>query len=268
MRVLESMTTAGKIAEKGARRTKRVMEGVAKGLTAKRTERATIFAKIFGPDQDKPKRVSGEEMRKKLSGMRDLTEFTEQVVKSVEPLDGAPQVQQALVERMSTGVSFLMEKMPSNPNAGTQLMGLEDDWEPSDQEKAEFELYVRAVNDPMEAVENVARGMVTAEEVEALQAVYPGIYSKLQETIVDAIVENGADIPYDRRIMLGTLFDVPTDPALEGKFLLELQSNYAADKGGRPAQGQAVGEAPKRKLDLNPNSHQTMAGNITNRDTK
>jgi hypothetical protein len=96
---------------------------------------------------------------------------------------------------------------------------------------ASFERYLEAVVDPIAALERVSAGRLTAETAEAIRVVYPAIYADIQSRIVDelaAAADEGREIPYERRINLGMLFQTPTDPSLQASVGTEIQNSIGA----------------------------------------
>jgi hypothetical protein len=76
---------------------------------------------------------------------------------------------------------------------------------------------VRAVQDPAGVVDDLARGRVTTEQVETLQAVYPGIYRELQQKAQQSLLEHaqaGHPLPFQQRVALGVLLGIDSDPSL------------------------------------------------------
>ena len=50
---------------------------------------------------------------------------------------------------------------------------------------------------------------------EALKIVYPGVYGKLQNSILDQLSKDNGNVSYDRRIQLGIILGQATHPSLE-----------------------------------------------------
>lgn len=167
-------------------------------------------------------------------------------------LESAPETATMMNAGLVNAAEFLKSKLPMDPFLSTGLPEEMSDWEPSDLELAQFERYVDAVQNPSLVLDKTIEGSVTPEEIETLQAVYPNIYSRLQETAMSAIVEHGKNIPYERKVMLGVLLDIPTDYSLTPGFINAMQSGYQAegqDPGGRPqGTGKAPDLAPKEDL--------------------
>lgn len=148
----------------------------------------------------------------------------------------APETAQVVAERLSKAVSFLSQKMPKDFRPVPSL-GSAREYEPTSMELAKFERYVQAVDRPMSVLEDLERGTLTREHVEALEAVYPRLLTEIRLKIMDKLGA-GASVPYNRRIQMGLLLGIPTDSSLDAKTVLALQQNFGAQGEGGQAEAQ------------------------------
>jgi hypothetical protein len=144
----------------------------------------------------------------------------------------APMTASAMTQTITTAISFLKEKLPTDPTIGSSLFPR--NWEPSTIELSKFERYLAAVENPMSVVEDLESGSMTREGVEALQVVYPDIYSRLQEKAIEHISKT-PDLPYNKRIQIGILLDVPADASLIGQNIAGLQQTFADEQQQKTA---------------------------------
>ncbi len=144
----------------------------------------------------------------------------------------APQSAGRVSSTALTGVQFLSEKMPVDPSP--PLFGKRD-YVPSDLDLAKFERYVQAVADPLSTLEDLEQGTLTREQVEALQAVYPKLYAQIQETVMAKLVSDDGDVPYERRLTLGILLQIPTDKSLDPAYMRSMQANFGAEPVDEPS---------------------------------
>ena len=73
-----------------------------------------------------------------------------------------------------------------------------------------------------------------------LEAMYPALYRQIQDGVISYIAETGiTDVPYAKRLQLGILFNMPTDPSLmpeqmvayyEASLVLEEQEQQQAQQ--------------------------------------
>jgi hypothetical protein len=111
-------------------------------------------------------------------------------------------------------------------------------------ELRKFARYVDAVEGGPEVIaERVSTGQLTPEDAETLREVYPETYREIQEGLVDRL-STVRRMPYAKRLMLGVLFDVPTDDSLNPEFIAGMQSRFPAEEGtegGMQAPGSKLG---------------------------
>lgn len=139
----------------------------------------------------------------------------------------APEIGAYASTTATRAINFLFDKMPKDPN-GTALMPFDRPYEPSSMELAKFERYVQAVENPMSVLDEAQNGTLTQEHVEALKAVYPVIYGEIRSKVYDEIATHGKEfkVPYNRKIQLGTLLDLPLDTSLNPTFIAAMQNSF------------------------------------------
>lgn len=137
----------------------------------------------------------------------------------------SPEVGMVLQQKLTTAVNFLNSKLPK-PAISAGMFQRE--WQPSSMELAKFERYVQIVEQPLTALDELKKGTLTREHVEALQAVYPEIYKEIQLQVMDKITEGKVKLPYAKKLQIGILLNVPADSSLQPETLLQLQQNLAA----------------------------------------
>ena len=105
---------------------------------------------------------------------------------------------------------------------------------PSGLELSKFERYVAAVQNPKQVLENFSEGRMSREEGEAIKNVYPNLWSSMQEKAINYVGANPS-LPYGKKLQLGILLGVQTDPSLAPQNIIGLQSNFASQQP-QPAQ--------------------------------
>lgn len=156
----------------------------------------------------------------------------------------APNTQQAMAATVANGLAYLNTKAPTTLPTNILQPGLAKP-HLSDSDKATFLQYVEGTWNPLSVLQDLNAGHVSPEKVEALKAVHPKLFEDLQVKIlaeVSDMTAQGKELPYQQRLLLGQVFQIPTDPSLEPQNLKALQATYAgagpngnAPKGpGRP----------------------------------
>lgn len=156
--------------------------------------------------------------------------------------DSAPKISTAAAAAALRVTSFLADKMPPAMRDPNELFPGDEPPLVSDTERETWARYVKASQDPASVLDHLARGDVTPEEVEALKACYPKLYAETQAKVQAATIQAagaGKPLPYEKRIALGTLFEVPTDPTLAPGVMLAVAQARKRRGGGGGATGPA-----------------------------
>lgn len=165
----------------------------------------------------------------------------------------APNITAAATQTAIRGVQFLASKLPKPTADASVNIFAKREFEPSDMQLAKFERYVEAVENPMSAVEDLKSGTLTREAAEAIKVVYPQIFAKLQENVINELQSSAEPVPYNKRLQLGVLLDIPTDVSLEPQNIAGLQSNLQPpeEQGPTPARADNVNFAEREETKQN-----------------
>jgi hypothetical protein len=137
--------------------------------------------------------------------------------------------------------SFLNSKLPVDPTSQGMFSPIKDT-PVSDWEMAKFIRYARAVNRPDAVLDAIADGTVTHEEVEALRAVFPKMYSEVRDQIMEDLLDLSKPPPYDSRVEIGLLFELPTDESIDPTFMVRQQSVTKTTTTEQGGQSQSVSQ--------------------------
>lgn len=135
----------------------------------------------------------------------------------------APQVTQEVHNTLIRSANFLDAKIPKDPNP---RLIFAKEYVPSSLEVAKFERYVQAVEHPMTVLQDIESGTLTREHVEALASVYPALYEHIRQEVLEQATAPTSTMTYAKKLQLGILLDIPTDPSLEGRNIAGLQVNF------------------------------------------
>lgn len=140
----------------------------------------------------------------------------------------APSVAQEVQQKRMAAIGFLLDKAPKDPTAGLTMNPLANHWEPSSADLSKWSRYVRAVQDPLSVVRDLAAGHVTQESIDAMRTVYPKLYQQSVVGIATAMSEVKHTLPYATRLNVGAFIGAPTDPSMTVAFA------QAMAKAGQP----------------------------------
>ncbi len=97
----------------------------------------------------------------------------------------------------------------------------------TEHEQRAFLRAAETIDDPLRVLDEARRGTLTADHTKALRAVYPGLHAQLTQTIVEEIADRGEALPYESRLTVSLLLDVPTDPSLTPGYIAAAQATHA-----------------------------------------
>jgi hypothetical protein len=174
-------------------------------------------------------------------------------------LEDSPGIATAAAAAAQRGVEFLHSKLPKRPVASISP-ALDRPWRPSDLELARFERYADAVNNPATVIEQMQRGTLTKEAVEAIGAVYPKLHEDIRSRFMEQMVEAKTRLDFRRRAQLENLFGQSLGDTNSGARFAMLQSSHAqaqaADAAAQRHQA-ASGKAPNIAQGLSTTAQRT-----------
>lgn len=100
---------------------------------------------------------------------------------------------------------------------------------------ARFAKRIEAVKDPVGSMtRGLERGDISREQVEAVKAVYPKLYAVMQGRLMEEVAKLPNALPYQTRVTLSVLFDVPLDASMRPEIIRGLQAAYTpSEKAGK-----------------------------------
>lgn len=179
-----------------------------------------------------------EKIKAKIDEVQDHVQSPERLVDVLhnatkDGADAAPKTMAAVQAATLKGLQFLQSKIPPTPQA-TPFEKPRDI--PSDQ-LATFARYYTAVHNPMSVLQDLKRGVVHPEAIGALQAVYPNLYSKMQQEAIEQVgtVKDKGTIPFQTRLTLSKFMGQPLDSLLTPQAIQSAQVAFTMPDQGKPA---------------------------------
>lgn len=221
--------TASKTYSKNARPAS-VSVLVHSGLAQKRAEGQK-------PEAPKTKAQAFTNLKTNLASLQaDPKILLDHVARATAPISStAPETATAMGEGLTRGVQFLASKVPKDPSEGL-YMGRKHEYQPSSMELAKFERYLQVVEQPTSVLDDLKNGTLTREHVEALEAVYPNMYNRFRTEVLTQVRED-SNMSYGKRVQLGLLLGIPTDPSMTPLSVLQLQQGFATEAQAAQEQG-------------------------------
>lgn len=164
----------------------------------------------------------------------------------------APMAAQTIDQRHQQIVQYLQSKLPQDPLKETSVMFNKSSFVPSDQQLASFNRTVNAVNNPVHALADIANGGGSQESVDVLKTIYPNVLQQVHDAVLDNLIKDPKQLPYQQRLSLSSLFGVPTDYSLQPQVVQRMQQTFA---NAQQPQGRPQGSPSKSrtvKIDVQP----------------
>jgi hypothetical protein len=171
-----------------------------------------------------------------------------------------PQFAGSLAAGMTRAALFLESKLPPSYRAAAPGAPGRSTRPVADHDIAKFARYWSAVHDPVSVVQDMALGLVSSEQIEAVKAVYPELYVSLSEKLMSRAAEmdeQGERIPMQVRSQIGRFVGVQIEPAFKPSVLdLIDQARGERDSGQQGQQQGGGGKPPNLAAGIGPESQQ------------
>lgn len=260
-RIVRGVQAVQKMSDMGAKFLDKNIKRATDALLGKTVE--TAAKRVATTESSVERRKKYENARTKLAELQNPQSFADHVAGSMSNVEGTPAIKAAAQTRLRAGVSYLNQQLPQDPMAGTSILVNKSNFTPSDATVSKFTRQLDAVSNPMSVVDRISNGRVSLDEIQALKAVHPAIYNKLQASVINGIMEHGEKIPYERRLQIGQLFNTPTDYSMQPQFIASMQQNFANTDGGRPDNSQDTTQRkPRLDTDRMMSKYQTMSDSL------
>lgn len=265
--VLKNLTRLEKAAQQAATRATKATESAIDALTGKGAKKLNSAYSGNLPSLKDRRKNFKERANFTTSMATDPEALVAEFENRFGDMEQSPAISGAMMKQFTATAQFLDSKLPKDPLAGQYLSGFHSKWQPNDSQLAIYERYVKAVEDPVSVVEDLSRGRVSPEAVEALKTLNPKMFEQLQTGVTDAIMKPDANLSYKQKLLIGTLFEIPADPSMTANFIASMQENYA-DAAPQDASQAQSGMVPRkttaRPLTMNTQAIATETSRITN----
>lgn len=251
-RVIKSLTGARKVAKdagKKASGARRRLESA-----ARKSKKAARVAAVRGVGHAASSRAELQDQRaRRASELSDPDILARELASEMYHIaKDAPEVSGSMMTKIALGAEFLASKMP--PKTVDPLTGTS--WDVDAAKRESFDRYYEAVVEPMSAIERLEDGTFTSEHAEALRVVWPRMYEKIQNQVLQELQEaadEGRKIGYQARASLGILLGIPTDVTMRPEFMARMREVHG---GGQQAEA-AGGPMPANVQDPNKKTRKT-----------
>lgn len=159
----------------------------------------------------------------------------------------APGLNAAMAQVAMRGAQYLQANMPAPPTDPDSITPQLDSPPPvSATDLARYADRVEGVENPLSLVDDLKKGMVSPEKVEAVKTVWPTIFERIRANVFAQLAERKEPVPFHQRLLLDIALDGngALEPALRpDNMAIMKRANDAALKAGQPPP--ASGRVPK-----------------------
>lgn len=180
------------------------------------------------------------EYRKYAERVRDVASTPDRAIQTVGAALGPtaeryPQLAATMGMKATQATQFLASKLPAERERLQTLTPLASEPYIPTEEKRKFLRYVEAFEDsPIELVREIETGRYPEEAVEVLKTQYPQVFAELRERVMAQTAELEDELPYQRRLKLGRLFEFPADAIQEPEYAQTIQAVYSQEQEPPP----------------------------------
>lgn len=241
--VAEALGHMSELSQKIAGKMERYAGGIfgSAAASALDTERFEPGGESFQPASDPLKMDKLGTMVRQYAN--DPEALAEHLSQNLTPIAAhAPETATALTAAVMSAVTFLANKVPKTD----KMAPLDVMPHPANPEIAKFNRYVATVENPMRVMQHIKQATLLPQDLETLQAVYPGLYETMKGNIMNKLVAHiskprATPIPYKTRLGLSMFLGETLDSTMSPQSIM---MNQQALRG---SQAQAAG-MPKAQM--------------------
>lgn len=223
-------------------------EAVGKGVSTGR--RAATYAALK-PDYSEQRKARRADYERKRDIVLAAIADPSRTQAHVGNLDNAaPSLANAARAAATRQAQYLASILPERASRSALQPGLDKKSRASDGEIDKFLRRYDAATDPTKTLDRLASGKASRDEMMALRDANPQLFADVQKRAMTRVAEAtaaGRPLPYEARVKLGRLLDIPADPSMTPEFAAAAQAVFAQAKAENIAKN---ANAAKVKLKL------------------
>lgn len=182
-----------------------------------------ISSKLIPDDKRKDHAKFAEDVNSLTNNPQAMIEKITGATEALYP--SAPGVTASVHSLAIRATQFLSSKVPQSPVSSPLSVPAE----PSMADIAKFDRYRQAVEDPVAVLGNIKSGLLTAEEMETLQVVYPKLLFGMRKKIFEQMtsMKDPSKIPFQTKVTLSRFMGEPLSPSVTPQSITTSQAVYA-----------------------------------------
>ena len=170
-----------------------------------------------------------EDYKKSVAKIKELQSDQTRMLRTAERAASGGQNVQALRDALGTTTirainylgTFTPELIPLSPFDRYEPV-------PTPELKMRYATAIEVINNPIGSYYYaLSRNLLDQQVLEPLRAIYPDLYTRLQQETVSTFVENRAVLPYATRVQFGLAYGQGMDPTVAPQFVGTMQQLYS-----------------------------------------
>ena len=161
----------------------------------------------------------------------------------------APGITQSIATKAATTMAFLASKAPHMRANVASLTPQFEKPRTSEAEVKKFARYLDGAIHPLSLLNDMKRGNVSREKIEAVQATSPRLFDQIRSSVLDEAPKLKARLPYEKRLQLSVFFGAPLDDTLQPDFVRSVQDTKSMPPPAKTGQEKRMGSRKPMKLD-------------------
>lgn len=214
------------------------MEGAISSLMTKHTVEPSVSAaaKLWGTGKKRTENIE-KTINNVVRIAHDPPRAIDAIANRVNGLSQvAPNTAAALSGQAARSMMYLYSNLPQS-KAKPSMFNPSPKPFYSETDVLKFANRLMAVEDPTSIIENLRKGQLQPESVEAVKTVYPKLFADMQNKIMQQSLSLQSTMPYEKQVQLGMLFGVPVNPTLEPDFMRAVQGSMVQSTGQQTQSG-------------------------------
>lgn len=205
--------------------------------------------------QPDPTKLEGKKLSERFSEaeaevreLQDPEVMAQRMSRNIEALDTHPAVAAALMTQAQRAVDYLGSLLPTPLADEYSLTPHLEDGHLHPEQMQQFLSAKWGIDSPFSVIDGLSDGNINWDAIRAVKAVYPKLFTRLQELAVQEAMTRKEPLEYNQRVLLGLALDLPAEETLRPDVLSRIQA--AKFLPPEEAEESIPGPKPRRGIDV------------------
>lgn len=140
-----------------------------------------------------------------------------------------PDLVSAAADNYINKLRLYQQAAPRPPDHIASNPFIKSKWKPGPESTFKFKSTIAGGEAPLESLEEmISTNKINQTTLATIEKLHPGLIAQFREKTLTALLEVERELPYQRRLVIGRLLDMPLDYSDTPDFMRNMQSNYEA----------------------------------------